>query len=82
MKKKYTGLKIIIIILAVFQSLAYLGGSKSHAPEVSGAEAAGYYVGYNLTGIFAVILFLIYLSKRKQAKKDDTQAMIDSIGKE
>jgi membrane protein insertase Oxa1/YidC/SpoIIIJ len=82
MKRKIKILTIIAVILLVFQALAYMGAVKKNNSVIYDQfERAGFYIGFNLPLIVALILlFNVYLLKKKQKKLQDDDA-VDSIGK-
>jgi FtsH-binding integral membrane protein len=82
MKKKIKILNIMAICLIVAQVIGYLGNAKEQPIEAIGIDAIAYYIGFNLFGIIAIILFIICFFLRQKLKQNEKKDIIDSIGKE
>ncbi len=75
-------LKTIAFILLLFQLFSYLGSSSTgNPPPTDPAGRVGYYFGFNLAIIIAVILFISAASLKKKLKRKEIEDTIDSIGK-
>ena len=80
MKKARLILNIIALLLIIFQLLGYLGTIGKTPTKAQGVNLAAYYLGFNLPAIVALILFLISVYLKRQMKKKELSAIVDSIG--
>lgn len=81
MQRKIKTLKVIGTVLLALQIIVYLSsfGKQSEKPTDT-AELFGYYTGFNLLLIIAVILLINAYSLKKRLKKQEQQDLVDSIG--
>ncbi len=80
--RKVKILNTIAVILLVFQLLSYLGNSSAENEVLRDPyERLGYYFGFNIALLIAIILFVKASSIKKKLKKKEMEDTIDSIGK-
>jgi TRAP-type C4-dicarboxylate transport system permease small subunit len=81
MKKVRIILNVFIVLLIILQFFGYIGNMHKEAEKSTGAGLLAYYIGFNLPFILAFILFLISRNIKRKIKKNESNKIIDSIGK-
>ncbi len=81
MLKRIKRLNIIGYVLVGFQALVYFSSLTRKSESIEDpAELAGYYFGYNLWLMIAIVLFIKARNIRKKLKQLELKDMVDSIG--
>jgi hypothetical protein len=83
MRRRIKILNVTAIVFLIIQLASYLGSIGGEDEVITNTpELIGYYLGFNLPLLIAIILFIIsfFLQKRK-LQKMEAKDMIDSIGR-
>ncbi len=74
-------LVLLIVLLSIFQALAYIAAIDKPAADEKGFYAVAWYVGFNLPLILACILYLVVISIKRKSRKKEPLKPDDSIGR-
>ena len=79
LKRKINVLRVIGILLVIFQLMAYMG--ESAGPPEDSLEMIGYYFGYNMFMFIGLLLLLWSFNVGKKLKQVKRDEMMEGIGK-
>jgi hypothetical protein len=82
MRRRIKILNVTAIVFLIIQALSYAGSLGGKDEIITNTpELIGYYLGFNLPLIIAIILFIISFSQKRKLQKMEERNMIDSIGR-
>ena len=82
MRRRIKILNVTAIVFLIIQLASYLGSIEGEDEVITNTpELIGYYLGFNLPLLIAIILFIISFSQKRKLQKMEAKDMIDSIGR-